>query len=55
VYFHDAEGRLQSLLANCTDAGGVDPFVEISAGRSCFRFEDLVGLAQLLEAYRNGL
>jgi len=55
VYFHDAEGRLQSILANCTDAGGIDPFVEISAGRSCFRYEDLIALAELLEAYLNGL
>jgi hypothetical protein len=49
VYFRDAEGRLQSILASCTDAGGVDPFVEIAAGRSFFRYEDLVRLADLLE------
>ena len=49
VYFHDAEGRLQSILASCTDAGGIDPFVEISAGRSWFRYEDLIRLADLLE------
>jgi hypothetical protein len=49
VYFHDAEGQLQSILAICTDAGGVDPFVEIAAGRSFFRYEDLVKLADLVE------
>ena len=52
VYFRDAEGRLQSILASCTDAGGVDPFVEIAAGRSFFRYEDLVRLADLLEKLR---
>ena len=36
VYFHDAEGQWQSILASCTDVGGVDPFVEIAAGRSFF-------------------
>jgi hypothetical protein len=49
VYFRDAEGRLQSILANCTDAGGADAFVEISAGRCFFRYEDLVRLADLLK------
>jgi len=49
VYFHDSRGQLQSILASCTDAGGVDPFVEISAGRSYFRYEDLIRLADLME------
>ncbi len=49
VYFHDAEGRLQSILASCTDAGGADAFVEISSGRCFFRYEDLVRLADLLK------
>jgi hypothetical protein len=49
VYFYDADGQLLSILASCTDAGGIDPFVEVSAGRSCFRYEDLVRLADLLE------
>ena len=52
VYFHDAEGQLQSILASCTDAGGVDPLVEIAAGRSFFRYEDLVRLADLLGGLR---
>lgn len=54
MYFHDAEGQLQSILASCADAGGVDPFVEISAGRSFFRYEDLVRLVDLLEGLRRG-
>ena len=48
VYFRDAEGRLQSMLVSCTDAGGADAFVEISAGRCFFRYADLVKLADLL-------
>jgi len=52
VYFYDAEGQLQSILASCTDAGGVDVFVEIAAGRSFFRYEDLIQLADLLEKLR---
>jgi Family of unknown function (DUF5372) len=28
VYFHDAKGQLCSVLASCTDVGGVDPFTE---------------------------
>ncbi len=52
MYFRDAEGRLQSIMASCTDAGGMDPFVEIAAGRSYFRYEDLLQLAGLLERLR---
>jgi hypothetical protein len=49
VYFHNAEGQLEAILASCTDAGGVDPFIAISAGRSWFRYEDLIRLADLIE------
>ena len=52
MYFHDAEGQLRSILASCTDAGGFDPFVEIAAGRSLFRYEELVRLVDLLEGLR---
>jgi len=52
VSFRDAEGHLESIVASCTDVGGVDPFVEIAAGRSFFRYEDLVRLADLLEGFR---
>ena len=34
--FLDREGRIQSILANCTDVGGVDPFVELPRGRAFF-------------------
>jgi hypothetical protein len=52
VSFRRAEGRLESIVASCTDVGGVDPFVEIGAGRSFFRYEDLLRLADLLEGLR---
>ena len=52
VYFHDADGRLQSILASCTDAGGMDPFVVMAAGRCVFRYEDLLRLANLVEKLR---
>ena len=52
VYFYDAEERLQAIVASCTDAGGIDPFVAIAAGRSLFRYTDLIELAELLEELR---
>ncbi len=52
VFFCDAEGQLRSIVASCTDVEGVDPFVEIAAGRSFFRYKDLVRLADLLERLR---
>ena len=52
AFFRDAEGHLQSIVASCTDVGGIDPFVEIAAGRSFFRYEDLMRLADLLEGLR---
>ena len=52
VYYFDAKGQMQAILANCTNAAGVDPFVEIAAGRSFFRAEDLIRLAELLERLR---
>jgi hypothetical protein len=52
VYFLDNEGQIQSILATCTDAGGVDPFVELANGRAFFRYEDLHRLADLVESLR---
>jgi hypothetical protein len=48
VYFFNAKGKMQSISAGCTNAAGVDPFVEISAGRSFFRIEELMKLVELL-------
>ena len=52
VFFRDTEGQLQSIVTTCTDVAGDDPFVEIAAGRSFFRYEDLVRLADLLKGLR---
>ena len=52
VYFTDSLGHLQSLSTSYTDVGGIDPFVEIAAGRSYFRFDDLTQLVMLLERLR---
>ena len=41
--------RVRSLPAGWTDVEGPDPFLVLSAGRACFRVEDLVVLTRLLE------
>jgi transposase len=52
VYFHDETGRLRRLPAAWTSAAPPDAFVEISAGRSHFRTEDLLQLAALIARQR---
>jgi hypothetical protein len=52
VYFTDSDGHVQSLPTSYTDVAAVDPFVEIAAGRSYFRFDDLNELIVLLERLR---
>jgi len=54
VYFHDDEARLVSLPAAWTSVFSPDPFVVISAGRSAFRVQDLLDLAQLLARLSEG-
>ena len=49
VYFCDDEGCIQRLAATWTDARDADPFLEMSAGRAHFRFDDLMELAGLFE------
>jgi len=47
---HDAAGRLVTIPVGWTDAAGeVDPFVVVAAGRSFFRVEDLLQLAELVQ------
>ena len=54
VYFYNDEGRLSSLPAKWTSVGSGDAFVELSKGRSPFRVEDLLDLAEFLkEAKKN--
>lgn len=52
VFFFDEERQLRSLPAAWTDVVGVDPFVVVAAGRSPFRAEDLVALADLIDLLR---
>jgi len=52
VYFSDSDGHVRSLPTSYTDVAAVDPFVEIAAGRSYFRFDDLNQLVVLLERLR---
>ncbi len=57
VYFHDQKGELRSLPARWTSVAAKDPFVELSAGRSYLRVEDLlvlVGLVRMLQEQRKG-
>ena len=46
VYFHDDEGCLKSLPAMWTSVTPEDPFVTLAAGRSHFRVEDLLEIAE---------
>jgi hypothetical protein len=52
VFFVDEDGQLFSLPLGWTDAAPVVPFVEMAAGRSPFRAEDLVALAELVAGSR---
>jgi len=53
VYFHDELGRLCSMPARWTDILPQDPFVVVSAGRSCLRVAELIELANLVERLRS--
>jgi hypothetical protein len=48
VFFYNAKGRRSSVPHHWTDIAPTDPFVAVSAGRSLFRVEDLLGLARLI-------
>jgi hypothetical protein len=50
VFFHHDDGRLTSIPALWTSLGAVDPFVWLAAGRAYFRVEDLIAVADLVEA-----
>jgi len=49
VWFFDDQGALRGLPAAWTDRAPADPFVVIAAGRSPFRVQDLLALAELLD------
>ncbi|MDZ7698532.1 MAG: DUF5372 family protein [Deltaproteobacteria bacterium] len=48
VFFYTTNGRKSSVPLDWTDIGPRDPFVVVSAGRSLFRVEDLLGLVCLM-------
>jgi hypothetical protein len=50
VYFYDDQNRLCSMPAAWTSVGAIDPFVLVSAGRSPFRFTDLLELSRMILA-----
>lgn len=52
VFFFGEDGSLRSLPCGWTDAGAVDVFVSLAAGRSPFRVEDLLALVELLDGLR---
>jgi hypothetical protein len=52
VFFLDEDGTLKSLPTGWTDAAAPDVFVAMAAGRSPFRAEDLLGLAELIQRAR---
>ncbi len=52
VFFYD-RGRLRALPASWTDVLPPPPFVAIAAGRAHFRPDDLLRLAELVEAHRS--
>ena len=48
AYYHDEKGALSSLSLEWTDLAPVEPFVQMSAGRSLFRVTDLLELSRLV-------
>lgn len=55
MFYYAEDGQLAYLPAAWTDAGPVDPFVVLSAGRAVARVEDLLRLAKLMEGLRGGV
>ena len=56
IDYIDDEGVLRYMPAGWTSVAAEDPFVKVAAGRSPFRAEDLLALADLLDGLkaRNG-
>jgi Family of unknown function (DUF5372) len=49
AYFFGDDGTMRSLPRAWTDAAEPDVFVALAAGRSAFRPEDLLALAEVLD------
>jgi hypothetical protein len=52
VFFLLEDGTLTSVPTGWTDRAEPDVFVTVAAGRSSFRVEDLLALAELVETLR---
>jgi Family of unknown function (DUF5372) len=52
VFFFDEDGVQRSLPAGWTDVAEPDAFVALAGGRSPFRVEDLLVLAELIDGLR---
>jgi hypothetical protein len=48
VTFEHPDGGLRSVPVNWTDFVPADPYLSLGRGRSCFRVEDLLALADLV-------
>jgi hypothetical protein len=54
VFFFGDDGITQSLPRAWTDVADPDVFVTVAAGRSPFRVEDLLALAEVMEELGHG-
>ena len=52
MFFFDDEGVQRSVPRGWTDAGDVDPFVVVAAGRSALRVADLIALVEFIAESR---
>jgi hypothetical protein len=50
VTFEHPDGGLRSVPLNWTDVVPADPYLSLGRGRSCFRVEELLALADLVAA-----
>ena len=49
VMYFDQAGKLRSMLTSWTSVAESDLFAQVAAGRSWFRFDDLLALAEHLD------
>jgi Family of unknown function (DUF5372) len=54
VRFHDEQGRICEIPLSWTNLTAEDPFMILSAGKSWFRFKDLLELAELARRIAEG-
>ena len=52
MFFFGDDGTLKSLPTSWTDVAEPDVFVVLAAGRSPFRVDDLLALAEIIDGIR---